>query len=130
MRSQWASQARDFSRCRALPLPPQGPATSGAQKDHLDILVPRPNTRGMPEILVCRILLFIRSFGPLCVGYPYPLKCHLPWHFGRAQLSGALVLQPCEVCEGAVRGPSTNGLRTLSFYIPLSTKTVIFLGYL
>ena len=41
----------------------------GAQKatstKGCDILVPRPRIRGIPEIMVCRILMFMWSFGPL-----------------------------------------------------------------
>ena len=36
---------------------------SGLQGSH--ILVPRPNTRGIPEIMLCRILMFMWSFGAL-----------------------------------------------------------------
>ena len=29
------------------------------------MLLPRPNVRGIPEIMVCEILLFVQSFGAL-----------------------------------------------------------------
>ena len=40
----------------------------GAQKTTYrsgsDILVPRPDIRGIPEIMVCSVLMFMWSFGP------------------------------------------------------------------
>ena len=41
-------------------------------------MVPRPNIRGIPEIMVYRILMFMWSFGPLSLKDP-DVKYHPCW---------------------------------------------------
>ena len=58
-------------------------------KDHItqgsDILVPRPNIRGIPEIIICWILLLMWSISPL------PLDTTVGWSWGFCSGMVALV---------------------------------------
>ena len=55
-------------------------AQKTTQTEGSHILVPRPNTRGIPEIMACRMLMFMWSFGAL------PVKCVSP--FDASKMSG------------------------------------------